>query len=93
MKNKLNILQAIIVSLGILGTTTLSFMYLNPLIYLVSMTIFGVYNLLQTIHFYVRKLWWMVGLFIYFLVIGIYGYVNFIITNIELIKVFLNGLV
>ena len=86
MKNKLTILQIIIVLLGILGTTTLSFMYISPLIYLLAMTIFGCYNILQTIHFFIRKLFWMVILFLYFLIIGIYGYIQFIISNLELIK-------
>ena len=86
MKNKLTILQIIIVTLGILGTTTLSFMYISPLIYLLSMTIFGFYNILQTIHFLIRRMFFMVILFLYFLLIGIYGYIQFIILNLEMIK-------
>lgn len=89
--NNYIILQSIILILGIIGTTSLSFLFMNPLVYLFSMTVFGFYNILQTIHFVLRKLWLMVLLFIYFLAVGIFGYVQFILNNKELIMNFIGN--
>ena len=82
---KLYTLQVVIFILGVIGTTSLSFFFMTPLVYLFSMTVFGFYNILQTIHFVIRKLWLMVILFVYFFAVGLFGYVNFILANKDLI--------
>ena len=86
--NKYKVLQIIIGVLGFAGTTTLSFMYISPWIYILAMYIFGVYNILQTIHFKLRKMYIFVAMFIYFFVIGLYGYVKFILQNFSSLKIF-----
>jgi hypothetical protein len=78
-------LQISVMITGFLGTTLLSLMYLSPLIYLFSMAFFTIFNILQMIHFKLRKIYLEVFTYIYFFVIGLHGVYNYVIQNYTVI--------
>lgn len=71
-------LQILSIIFGCLGTITLSYNYLNKYVYLYAMGIFMIYNILEFIHFTFRRMYIQSALFLFYLVIGIYGMYKYI---------------
>lgn len=74
-------LQIAVATTGFIGTTALSFVYFDTLVYLFSMLVFTIFNILQIIHFTLRKIYIETGSYVYFLLIGITGVYNYVSQN------------